>query len=166
MPNTTQETSFLKRSWLAATTRFGLKGGGYIGVEWVSLLLALSMYSASYIAEAIRGGFEAIGSHQYESARALGLNYIQTMRYVILPQAKPIFLPSVLNQYLNLTKNISLGIAIGYPDFFALTAGTILNQSGRAIECVLIIIVVYSLINAIGTYFIEHLSQEKWMDHA
>lgn len=148
---------------LPITTRFGLKNGGYIGVEWMALLMALSMYSASYIAEAIRGGFDAIGSHQYESARALGLNYIQTMRHVILPQAKPIFLPSVLNQYLNLTKNVSLGIAIGYPDFFALTAGTILNQSGRAIECIMIIIIVYSILNAIGTYFIEHLSQEKWL---
>ena len=87
------------------------------------------------------------------------------MRHVILPQAKPIFLPALLNQYLNLTKNASLGIAIGYPDFFGVTAGTILNQSGRALEMIFIVMVVYSLVNYFSITMISKISHPQWKRH-
>jgi len=147
-------------------TRFSLLGGGQLGIEWLTLLIALSIYSSSYIAECIRGGINAISKHQIESAQSLGLKHLQIMTYIILPQAKPIFMPSLLNQYLNLTKNISLAIAIGYPDFFGITAGTILNQSGRSLECIIIVITIYGLINIIGTHFIEKISHPHWKSHA
>ncbi len=146
-------------------TRFSLSGGGQLSIEWFTLLIALSIYSSSYIAECIRGGIHTIYKHQTESAKSLGLNHLQIMIKVILPQAVPIFMPALLNQYLNLTKNISLAIAIGYPDFFGITAGTILNQSGRSLECILVVICIYGLINTISTYFIENISYPKWKNH-
>ena len=145
--------------------RFNLSGGGSFSIEWLALVIALSLYTASYIAEVMRGGFEAISYHQYETARALNISYIKMMRHVILPQAKPIFLPALLNQYLNLTKNASLGIAIGYPDFFGVTAGTILNQSGRALEMIFIVMVVYSLGNYFSITMISKISHPQWKRH-
>ena len=150
-------------SWeMPERTRFSLVGGGQLGTEWITLFISLSMYSGSYIAECIRGGIEAIDTHQKESAQALGLSHIQIMIHVILPQARPIFMPALLNQYLNLTKNISLAIAIGYPDFFGITAGTILNQSGRSLECILIVMAAYAFMNVIGTHFIQKMSLPAW----
>lgn len=145
--------------------RFRITNGSSLSLEWLALLISLSTYTASYIAEVIRTGLDAISQHQYEACHALGLSYLQTMRQVILPQAKPIFYPALLNQYLNLTKNASLGIAIGYPDFFAVSAGTILNQSGRTLEIMFLVMIIYSLINQIGMSLISRINQNKWKNH-
>jgi general L-amino acid transport system permease protein len=121
---------------------FNFRGGMTLIPEFLALLAALSFYTASFIAEIVRGGIQAVSHGQTEAAGALGLSYAQTLRQVVIPQAMRVIIPPLTNQYLNLTKNSSLGIAIGYPDLVA-TGGTVLNQSGKAIEVVSIWMIVY-----------------------
>jgi general L-amino acid transport system permease protein len=101
----------------------------------MSLLLALSIYTGSFIAEVVRAGIGAVSHGQTEAAGALGLRPRPTMRLVVIPQALRVIIPPLANQYLNLTKNSSLAVAIGYPDLVA-TGGTVLNQTGQAVEVV------------------------------
>jgi general L-amino acid transport system permease protein len=105
--------------------------------------VALSIYTASYIAEVVRAGILAVPRGQTEAALALGLRRGQLLRLVVMPQALRIIIPPLANQYLNLTKNTSLGVSIGYPDLFAVFAGTTLNQTGQAIEIIAITMAVY-----------------------
>ena len=131
---------------------FNFKGGMTLIPEFLALLAALSFYTATFIAEVVRGGILAVSHGQTEAAQALGLDSNQTLRQVVVPQAMRVIIPPLTNQYLNLTKNSSLGIAIGYPDLVA-TGGTVLNQSGKAIEVVSIWMVVYlslSLLTSLG----------------
>lgn len=121
---------------------FNLTGGAQIKPEFLALYLALSFYTASFIAETVRGGIVGVNKGQSEAAFALGLGPRQTMRLVVVPQAMRIIIPPLSSQYLNLTKNSSLAIAIGYPDLVAV-GGTILNQTGQSIEVVTIWIIVY-----------------------
>jgi general L-amino acid transport system permease protein len=121
---------------------FNFRGGMTLIPEFLALLAALSFYTATFIAEIVRGGIQAVSHGQTEAAGALGLSNSQTLRQVVIPQAMRVIIPPLTNQYLNLTKNSSLGIAIGYPDLVA-TGGTVLNQSGKAIEIVSIWMVVY-----------------------
>jgi general L-amino acid transport system permease protein len=121
---------------------FNFRGGMTLIPEFLALLAALSFYTASFIAEIVRGGIQAVSHGQTEAAGALGLSNSQTLRQVVIPQAMRVIIPPLTNQYLNLTKNSSLGIAIGYPDLVA-TGGTVLNQSGKAIEVVSIWMIVY-----------------------
>ena len=100
-------------------------------------------------AEVVRGGIQSVSRGQSEAASALGLNRIQEMRLVMLPQAMRVIIPPVTNQYLNLTKNSSLAVAIGYPDVVSV-ANTALNQTGRAVECISIVMLVY-LTTSLGT---------------
>jgi general L-amino acid transport system permease protein len=122
---------------------FNFAGGVRIIPEFVALLVALSIYTASFIAEVVRAGILAVPRGQTEAALALGLRRGQVMRLVLLPQALRIIVPPLANQYLNLTKNSSLGTGIGYPDLFAVFAGTALSQTGQAIEIIAITMAVY-----------------------
>ncbi|EIM72260.1 amino acid ABC transporter permease [Nitratireductor aquibiodomus RA22] len=121
---------------------FNLRGGIQVRPEFLALYLALSFYTAAFIAEIVRAGVLGVSHGQSEAAHALGLRSGQSMRLVIIPQALRIIIPPLTSQYLNLTKNSSLAVAIGYPDLVA-TGGTTLNQTGQAIEVVAIWLVVY-----------------------
>jgi len=134
--------------WPIGFARPELRGFNFVGgirliPELVALLLALSLYTAAFIAEIVRAGIAAIPRGQMEAALALGLPRSLTLRLVVVPQALRVIVPPLTNQYLNLTKNSSLAIAIGYPDLFAVFAGTTLNQTGQAIEIIGITMAVY-----------------------
>ncbi|KQY14579.1 amino acid ABC transporter permease [Rhizobium sp. Root482] len=122
--------------------KFNLTGGMVVGPEFLSLYLALSFYTAAFIAEIVRAGIRGVSHGQSEAAHALGVRPGLTTRLVVVPQALRIIIPPLTSQYLNLTKNSSLAIAIGYADLVAV-GGTILNQTGQAVEIVSIWIVVY-----------------------
>jgi general L-amino acid transport system permease protein len=121
---------------------FMVEGGVSATPEFMAVLVGLVMYTAAFIAEVVRGGIQSVSHGQTEAAGALGLSRRQTMRLVVLPQALRVIIPPLTNQYLNLTKNSSLAVAIGYPDVVSI-ANTTLNQSGRAVECIAIIMLVY-----------------------
>jgi general L-amino acid transport system permease protein len=122
--------------------RFNVRGGAELLPEFVALLLGLSVYTAAFIAEVVRAGLKAVSPGQTEAAQALGLRRMQTLRLIVIPQAMRVIIPPLTNQYLNLTKNSSLAVAIGYPDLF-LVAGTVLNITGQAVEVVVITMAVY-----------------------
>ncbi|MEY4344645.1 MAG: hypothetical protein RL032_477 [Pseudomonadota bacterium] len=121
---------------------FAIENGGALTPEFLSVLLGLTIYTAAFVAEVVRGGIQSVSAGQAEAASALGLNRGQTMRLVMLPQALRVIIPPVTNQYLNLTKNSSLAVAIGYPDVVSI-ANTAINQTGRAVECIAVIMLVY-----------------------
>ena len=127
---------------------FNLTGGFQVKPEFLSLYLALSCYTASFIAEIVRAGILGVSKGQTEASGALGMRPGSILRLVVVPQAMRIVIPPLTSQYLNLTKNSSLAIAIGYPDLTA-TAGTVLNQTGQAVEGVLIMMVVYLVISLV-----------------
>ncbi len=121
---------------------FNFKGGFTLVPEFMALLIALSTFTAAFIAEVVRSGIQAVSKGQSEAAGSLGLKTPQALRLVVIPQAMRVIVPPLTSQFLNLTKNSSLATAIGYPDFVA-TGGTVMNQSGKAIEIVFIWMVVY-----------------------
>jgi general L-amino acid transport system permease protein len=121
---------------------FAIENGGALTPEYLSLLLGLVIYTAAFVAEVVRAGIQSVSLGQAEAASALGLSRGQTMRLVMLPQALRVIIPPMTNQYLNLTKNSSLAVAIGYPDVVSI-ANTAINQTGRAVECIAIIMLVY-----------------------
>lgn len=123
--------------------RFNFKGGLQLPPEFVALAFGLTIYTASFIAETVRAGILAVNRGQTEAAQSLGLKDGDRLRLVIVPQAMRVIVPPLTSQYLNLTKNSSLGAAIGYPELFNVFGGTSISQSGRAIECMAIIMVVY-----------------------
>jgi general L-amino acid transport system permease protein len=128
-------------------TGFNFVGGLRIIPEFAALLIALTTYTASFIAEVVRAGVLAVPYGQTEAASSLGLRRGATLRLVVVPQALRVILPPLTSQYLNLTKNSSLATAIGYPDLFAVFAGTTLNQTHQAIEIIAITMAVYLLIS-------------------
>jgi general L-amino acid transport system permease protein len=123
--------------------RFNFNGGLDLPPEFVALLFGLTIYTAAFIAETVRGGILAVSHGQTEAAQSLGLKEGDRLRLVIVPQAMRVIVPPLTSQYLNLTKNSSLGAAIGYPELFNVWGGTALNQTGRAIECVAMVMAVY-----------------------
>ncbi|HHG3633619.1 TPA: amino acid ABC transporter permease [Vibrio parahaemolyticus] len=122
---------------------FNFKGGISIIPELAALLLALSVYTATFIAEIVRSGINAVSHGQTEAAMSLGLPRAKTLKLVVIPQALRIIIPPLTSQYLNLTKNSSLAMAIGYPDLVSVFAGTTLNQTGQAIEIIAMTMGVY-----------------------
>ncbi len=126
---------------------FNFVGGWVLIPELVALWVALSIYTSAFIAEIVRAGILAVPHGQKEAAMALGLSSRQQLRLVILPQAMRVIIPPLTSQYLNLTKNSSLAAAIGYPDLVGLFAGTVLNQTGQAIETIAMAMVVYLAIS-------------------
>lgn len=130
---------------------FMLTGGLNVKPEFLSLLLALSFYTAAFIAEIVRAGIQGVPKGQTEAYSALGVRSGQGLRLVIIPQALRIIIPLLTSQYLNLTKNSSLAVAVGYADLYAV-GGTILNQTGRAIEVVVIFMVVYLSLSILTSF--------------
>ncbi|HHF0551129.1 amino acid ABC transporter permease [Vibrio diabolicus] len=128
---------------------FNFQGGISIIPELAALLLALSVYTASFIAEIVRSGINAVSHGQTEAAMSLGLPRAKTLKLVVIPQALRIIIPPLTSQYLNLTKNSSLAMAIGYPDLVSVFAGTTLNQTGQAIEIIAMTMGVYLTLSLI-----------------
>ncbi len=131
----------------AVLGKFNLKGGMQIVPEFIALTFALSVYTATYIAEAIRSGIEAVDKGQKEAAAAIGLTQTQSLKLIVLPQALRVAIPPTINQYLNLTKNSSLATAIGYPELMSAFGGTVLNQVGQAVEILGMAMLVYLFIS-------------------
>ncbi len=123
--------------------RFNFRGGLQLPPEFIALAFGLTIYTAAFIAETVRGGIQSVSHGQTEAAESLGLKEGDRLRLVIVPQAMRVIVPPLTSQYLNLTKNSSLGAAIGYPELVNVFAGTSLNQTGRAIECIAIVMATY-----------------------
>ena len=128
---------------------FNFFGGSRIIPEFVALTIALSTYTAAFIAEIVRAGIQSVHKGQMEAGSSLGLQRGSVLRLIVVPQAMRVILPPLTNQYLNLTKNSSLAVAIGYPDLFSVFAGTTLSQTGQAIEIIAITMGVYLLISLV-----------------
>ena len=126
---------------------FNFSGGVKVGGPLIALWFALSIYTGAFIAENVRAGIQAISKGQSEAAGALGLRQGRIMKLVIMPQALRVIIPPLISQYLNITKNSSLAIAVGYADVTATLGGITLNQTGRAIECVLLLMLFYLTIS-------------------
>lgn len=134
--------------WDVPTLRgFNFRGGFALIPELAALTLALSIYTSSFIAEVIRSGIQSVPYGQHEAAMSLGLPNPVTLRQVIIPQAMRVIIPPLTSQYLNIVKNSSLAAAIGYPDMVSLFAGTVLNQTGQAIETIAMTMTVYLTIS-------------------
>ena len=134
---------------------FNFVGGMKVIPEFVGLLLALSIYTASYIAEIVRAGILAVSHGQTEASYSLGLRPGPTLRLVVIPQAMRVIIPPLTNQYLNLTKNSSLAVAIAYPDLVSVFAGTVLNQTGQAVEVLSITMLVYLTLSLLTSLFMN-----------
>jgi general L-amino acid transport system permease protein len=128
---------------------FNFAGGSRVIPEFVALLVALSTYTAAFIAEIVRAGIMSVHGGQMEAGLSLGLKRGSVLRLIVVPQALRVILPPLTNQYLNLTKNSSLAVAIGYPDLVSVFAGTTLSQTGQAIEIIAITMGVYLLISLV-----------------
>jgi general L-amino acid transport system permease protein len=159
------DSVFLSKSGLAFPSfseapvrgRFSIEGGWVLSPEYLAVLLALVVYTAAFVAEIVRAGVQAVRPGMRQGALALGLSNAQTTRYVVLPLALRVVVPSLSNQYLNLLKNASLGVAVGYPELVSV-ANTAINQSGKAVECVLIILVTYALLSAVAAGLMNALN--------
>ncbi|GGO79453.1 amino acid ABC transporter permease [Marinobacterium nitratireducens] len=134
---------------------FNFTGGMTLLPELVALWLALTIYTAAFIAETVRGGILAVPGGQLEAASALGLPKRRTLRLIIIPQAMRVIIPPLTSQYLNLTKNSSLATAIGYPDLVSVFAGTTLNQTGQAIEVISMTMAVYLTLSLLTSLFMN-----------
>ncbi len=130
------------------------QGGISLTPEFMAIFSGLVIYTAAFIAEVVRAGIQAVSKGQREAAAALGLSNFMTLRLVVFPQAMRVIIPPLTSQYLNLTKNSSLAIAVGYPDLFAV-GGTIVNQSGRAVEIILITMGVYLSFSLLTSLFMN-----------
>ena len=130
-----------------ALTGFNFTGGINVSHSFTALLIALSLYTGAFIAEAVRAGVMAISRGQSEAAYALGLQPGRTMRLIVLPQALRVIIPPLISQYLNLTKNTSLGIAVSYLDLRGTLGGITLNQTGRELECMVLMMMIYLIIS-------------------
>lgn len=131
----------------ATQEAFDYAGGTRLLPEFVALTLGLTLYTAAFIAEIVRAGIQSVSKGQTEAAAALGLKENTTLRLVVIPQALRLIVPPLTSQILNLTKNSSLAVAIGYPDLVAVFAGTVLNQTGQAIEVISITMAVYLVLS-------------------
>lgn len=134
---------------------FNFEGGIQLIPELVALWISLSIYTSAYIAEIVRAGLESVPLGQLEATKTLGLNRLQAMRFVIIPQALRVIIPPLTSQYLNLIKNSSLASAIGYPDLVLIFAGTSLNQTGQAIEVILMTMTFYLCVSLIVSYLMN-----------
>ena len=134
---------------------FRLSGGIKIIPEFIALLLALSIYTAAFIAEIVRSGIQAVSYGQTEASLSLGLKRNKILQLIIIPQALRIIIPPLTSQYLNLTKNSSLATAIAYPDLVSVFAGTVLNQTGQAIEILSLTMLTYLTISLVTSFFMN-----------
>jgi general L-amino acid transport system permease protein len=142
----------MPNNWnVPAKGEFAVEGGASLTPEFLAVLFGLVLYTAAFVAEVVRSGIQSVPRGQSEASQALGLGKGQEMQKVLLPQALRVIIPPMTNQYLNLTKNSSLAVAIGYPDVVSIS-NTALNQTGRAVECIAIIMLVY-LTTSLSTSF-------------
>jgi len=139
---------------LPEKTELNIVGGGSVTPEFLTMLIGLTIYTAAYIAEIVRGGIQAVPFGQHEAGAALGLNSRMETRLVLLPQALRVIIPPLTSQYLNLTKNSSLAVAVGYPDLVSIS-NTSLNQTGRAIECIAIVMACYLTLSLLTAAFMN-----------
>ncbi|HUT50265.1 MAG TPA: amino acid ABC transporter permease [Alphaproteobacteria bacterium] len=142
-------------------TGFNYEGGVNIIPEFVAMLIALAVYTASFIAEIVRAGIQSVSHGQTEAARALGLRPRPTLNQVIIPQAMRVIIPPLTSQYLNLTKNSSLATAIAYPDLTSVFAGTVLNQTGQAVEIIAITMAIYLTISLLTSGYMNWYNARK-----
>lgn len=142
----------------AQLTGFNFTGGWTFIPELLALSFALSIYTATYIAEAVRAGIESVPKGQKEAASALGLKDTVILKKVVLPQALRVIIPPVINQYLNLVKNSSLATAIGYPEIVTIFSGTSLNQVGQAIEIILMTMAVYLTLSILISILMNYIN--------
>jgi general L-amino acid transport system permease protein len=133
---------------------FNFAGGLRLTPEYAAMLLALTLYVGAYIAEIVRSGLQAVDAGQRDAALALGLKPRQTMRLIVIPLALRVIIPPLTSQYLNLTKQTSLGVAIGYPELVSV-GNTTINQSGQAIEVIGIVMAVYLVISLLISLFMN-----------
>ena len=138
---------------------FNFVGGVSISPEFSALLLGLVLYTAAFVAEVVRAGIQSVNKGQTEAARAIGLKPGPVLNLVILPQALRVIIPPLTSQMLNLTKNSSLAVAIGYPDFVSV-AGTTINQTGQAIEGVALIMLVYLIFSLTTSAFMNWYNEK------
>jgi general L-amino acid transport system permease protein len=141
-----------------AGDRGSITGGIQLSTEFATILIGLSLYTAAYIAEVVRAGIQSVDTGQREAAMALGLKPNLTMRLVVFPQALRVMIPPLTNEYLNLIKNSSLAIAIGYNDIYAVSS-TISNNTGRSVEMLLVIVGTYLGINLVISLFMNWFNQ-------
>ena len=139
---------------------FNFQGGGTLSPEYGALTLGLVLYTSAYIAEIVRSGIQAVPTGQWEAAGALGLRPGTVLRQIVLPQALRVIIPPMTSQYLNLTKNSSLAVAIGYQDVTSI-ANTTLNQTGQAIEGIAVIMAVYLVISLSISLFMNSYNARK-----
>ena len=139
---------------LPEKTELNVVGGGSVTPEFLTMLIGLTVYTAAYIAEIVRGGIQSVPFGQHEAAAALGLSRGQEVRLVQLPQALRVIIPPLTSQYLNLTKNSSLAVAVGYPDLVSIS-NTSLNQTGRAIECISLVMACYLTLSLLTALFMN-----------
>lgn len=139
---------------------FNFKGGMNYSPEFLALTFALSIYTASLIAEAVRSGIEAVPKGQKEAAASLGLTHYQSLKSVVLPQAIRVSIPPIIGQYLNLIKNSSLATAIGYPDLVTVFGGTVLNQTGQALEIITVTMAVYLTISLVVSFLLNIVNKK------
>lgn len=146
----------------ASLSKAGLAFGGDDGLvftpEYLAVVLGLSVYTSAYVAEVVRAGVQAVPFGQLEAAATLGLTRVQQLRLVLLPQALRLVVPPLTNQYLNLLKNSSLAVAVGYPELVSV-ANTAINQSGRALECITVLLGVYLVLSLLTAAAMEHVNR-------
>lgn len=144
-----------------------IAGGATLTPEFLALFLGLSLYTAAYVAETVRAGIQAVPRGQSDAALALGLTRVQLFRRVLLPQALRSIIPPLTNQHLSLSKNASLAVAIGYPDLVSV-ANTTLNQTGRAAECIALIMAVYLILSLLTAWFSAWLERRsgRWAERS
>jgi general L-amino acid transport system permease protein len=133
---------------------FNFQGGMVVQPEFLALLIGLTIYTGAFIGEIVRAGIQGVPKGQWEAARAIGLSPGQLLRLIVIPQAARIIIPPLTSQYLNLTKNSSLAVAIAYPDLVSV-AGTMLNQTGQAVEAIIMIMAVYLTISLLTSAFMN-----------
>jgi general L-amino acid transport system permease protein len=147
-------------------SRFNISGGVEILPEFAALVVALSIYTAAFIAEVVRAGVLAVERGQLEAAQSLGLRPDATLRLIVIPQAMRVIIPPLTSQYLNLLKNSSLAVAIGYPDLVEVFAGSVLNITGQAVEVIAVTMAVYLAISLFVSLLINlYARRVSMVDH-
>jgi general L-amino acid transport system permease protein len=149
----------MRWSWPVQDT-FNVQGGAAVTPEFLAVMLALSLYTSAFLAEVFRSGIEAVPVSLMEAADTLGATRWQVIRQVLLPQALRTIVPAATNQYLNLVKNSSLAVAVGYPDLVSV-GNTTLNQTGRAVECVLVMMGIYLALSLITSAAMNAFNQRQ-----
>jgi general L-amino acid transport system permease protein len=138
--------------------RFAVEAALVLSPEYLAVLLALSIYTSAFVAEIVRAGVQSVPRGLVQAGLALGLNIAQTRREVVLPMALRLIVPALSNQYLNLLKNASLGVAVGYPELVSVS-NTAMNQSGRVVECVLIVMLLYAVLSVVTAWLMNLMNQ-------